>query len=132
MLTIRDEQLRLMSTPIVAAFEELMCEHIRSSKPGFHAVKGQAGTRALVAAGIVKGRAHGLAMDSDIATLINLMADYGADFERSPDRKAATDLLANPSLPGKLKMHLVHEQLTVRTGGRAIVYSTEVPPDHET
>ncbi|MCA9651954.1 MAG: hypothetical protein H6712_15305 [Myxococcales bacterium] len=128
MITIRHEQLEALRRPTSLPFEQRLCDALAHGHPEEVAALGPEGTRALVRQGLRTGWRCGLEDEDELARLVTLMLQLGPDFERSPDRERALARLHHPRLPGRLKIDMVEQLLTARTGGRVVVAHARVLP----
>src|SRR5262245_14422117 len=115
MLVIRKEQVAVFRADAQRRFAAGMQAYIAAEFPGRYQALGDEGTRLLIQKGIEAGERHGIDTEGATAVLIELMLDFGARFERSPDRAWAERILARPDLPGQVKVAAVRERLTERT-----------------
>jgi hypothetical protein len=56
-----------------------------------------------------------------MAVLIELMIQFGEDFQHSRDRQWSSEILAHPTLPAALKLTLMYTRMTELSQGRVIV-----------
>jgi hypothetical protein len=105
----------------VEQFVERMAHHIAVEFPRHYEEMGEAGTREFISEAIKKGRRHQVAAQGAVAVLIELMLDFGRDFERSPERAWAKTMLDHPTLPDAVKMGAIRDRMMARTGGRRIL-----------
>lgn len=77
--------------------------------------------RKLVATAMDAGKRNGIETQRALTLLIVLMADYGEQFELSPDAAWGRDMLSHPTLPGDLKLRMISKRFDSRTQGRTIV-----------
>jgi hypothetical protein len=52
---------------------------------------------------------------------MELMIQFGEDFQNSRDKKWADEMLAHATLPAQLKLPLMHRRMTALTRGRVVV-----------
>lgn len=121
MLTIRDEQLEALNAAKLQRFEERMAQYVAAEYPRRYASLMEEGTRRLIRNGIEFGTHHGIETEGALAVLIELMVEFGMQFERSPDRAWAERMLALSSIPGPIKVAAIRERFDERTGGRRIL-----------
>jgi len=129
MLTIRDAQLHTLAIASAESFRERMVRHISAEFPARYQEMGEAEARGFVEDGIRKGRAHQVLAQGAVAALIELMIDFGKDFERSPDRDWAQTMLNHPTLPDVVKMGAIRDRMAATTQGRRIVQHRRKEPD---
>ena len=126
MLTIRHEQLDALRRPESAPFEQRLYVALEQGYPAEAATMGSEGLHALVDHGLRTGWRAGLETEESLSRLVVLMLQLGPDFERSPDRERALARLRHPRLPGRLKIDMIEDLLTARTGGRVVVDQAQV------
>jgi hypothetical protein len=56
-----------------------------------------------------------------VGVLLELMIQFGDDFQYSRDKVWAHEMLAHPTLPAQLKLTLMHRRMTELSKGRVIV-----------
>jgi hypothetical protein len=112
MLTIRKEQMAAFSAYMLRGFIERAHEHIAKAFPKDYARLKEAGTRELIQKGIDKGTRHGIDAERPVSALIDLMVEFGADFEAQPDRPWAMKILNHPTLSGQSKMESLCRRMT--------------------
>lgn len=121
MLTIRIPQLVVLGGDELLEYTERLLVHLRAHYPDDHARLGDEGLRQHVRAAIDAGARHRILGEGSVATLAELMLEFGDALERSPDQAWARGILEHPRLPGALKVQVIAERLRARTGGRRIV-----------
>ncbi len=114
MLTIRKEQMNVLSSYMLKSFKDRMFKHIAADFPKQYKELEEAGTRDLVQQGIEKANKHGIERECDVATLIELMVEFSPAFEAHPGRAWAPRILKHPTLSGQAKV----ESLCHRMKGR--------------
>lgn len=121
MLTLRTEQLQIFEHGALACWVERMVGALAHDYPRqFHAL-GPDGARDLVHRALAKGRANHVVTQGGVAVLLELMVQFGEDFQHSPDKAWADDMLAHPSLPAQLKLSLMREHMTRLSRGRVVL-----------
>jgi hypothetical protein len=130
-LVIRKAQMEAFAAQEREQFEGRMRERLAARFPDEHRALGPEGTRQLVARAIDAAGAHGIDDWSSLATFIELRAELGEAFEASPDAARAAAILDDARLPGALKVILLAECLTARTGGRRILRAEPAAPRGE-
>lgn len=98
-----------------------MVAHLAVHYPQDHAQLGDEGLRRHVGVAIDTGGRHRILGEGSVATLAELMLEFGEAFERSPDQAWVRTILEHPRLPAALKVQVVAERLRARSGGRRIV-----------
>jgi hypothetical protein len=122
MLTIRIPQLiGLGGGGELDQYTERLLAHLAVHYPEDHARLGDEGLRRHVGVAIDTGARHRILGEGSVATLAELMLEFGDAFERSPDQAWARTILEHPRLPAPLKVQVVAERMRARSGGRKIV-----------
>jgi hypothetical protein len=121
MLTIRIPQLMSLGGEELAQYGERLFAHLVDHYPDDHARLGDEGLRRHVQVAIDTGARHQILGEGSVATLAELMLEFGETFERSPDQAWVRTILEHPRLPAALKVQVVAERLRARSGGRRIV-----------
>jgi len=121
MLVVRREQVAVFRADARRRFAERMRAYVAEEYPAHHQAMGDGGTRQLVQKGIEVAERHGIDTEAATAGLIELMVEFGERLERSPDRVWAEGILAQPDLPGQVKVMAIRERLAAATGGRPLV-----------
>ena len=121
MLVIRDAQMAVFARQAKGEFEDRMVSQIESGYPRHFARLGEAGARRFVQKAIAMGAANGISGEGSVAVLMELMLEFGEQFEMSPERAWARRMLAHPTLPGVVKVDVMRDRLTAATQGRTIV-----------
>jgi hypothetical protein len=115
MLQIRQEQMDGLSMYMAESFRERMVARLAARFPKQYAVMKQPGALSLIDQGTRKCAAHGISAERDVAAFVELMAEFGPEFEMHRDRVAwAPALLKNPKLSGPAKVDVLY----VRVAGR--------------
>ena len=70
---------------------------------------GDARTRDLTRNGALVARENGITKEAAVIGVIELMVQSGWQFELSPERNWAWELMAQPSLPGEAKVQIIAE-----------------------
>ncbi len=124
----RDRQARLegrllIRPPQMAAFDRLaregvmdqLCDHLQRHLPDRCAELGQRETRRLVDLGMDRAAAHGLTMEQDVSSYINLMFVLGRDFDSDPALAWAGKILRDPQVEDPSdRMVLLYEEAAER------------------
>ncbi len=121
MLEIRPEQIKVFENVALESWVNRMTGSIARNYPRQFAAMGRSGARGLVLRAIEKGRVNHVETQGGVAVLIELMIQFGENFERSPDKSWADEILAHPTLPAQLKMQLLYRRMTELSHGRVIV-----------
>ncbi|MCX4240506.1 hypothetical protein [Paraliomyxa miuraensis] len=123
-LTISSEQLATLGASDRNEFVDQIMPHLRAEHPAWHAELGDDRARGLVERAIETGARHAILGRQAVLTFIELCIEFGEQFERSPDRAWALQLLAHRKLPDTIKVGLLDERLRALTKGRRIVELT--------
>lgn len=121
MLIIRAAQLEVFRAQADDAFVERMRAYLATTYPKHHAALGEDGTRERVRAGLALADAHGIERGRAVVVLVELLVEFGAKLERSPERVWAERMLARRDLPGAVRVAAVRDYLAKSTGGRLLV-----------
>jgi len=122
MLTIRRDQLEAFRVLSRSAFVERMVAKIETEFPEQYAQLGRDGATQFVVNAIKKGEESHLDSRYAVGILIELVLDFGEDFQRSPDRRWAKQMLRHPTLPDDVKMTVMRERMTELTQGRRFIH----------
>ncbi len=120
MLVVRREQKAVFHADVERRFAERMRTTIARAYPEHHEALGEDGTKDLIQKGIEAGERYRLDDLEAVAGLILLMVELGERLERWPARDWAEQILADPELPGPIKVSAVRARLTDMTGGRRL------------
>jgi hypothetical protein len=121
MLVIRAEQWRFFERSSEEAWVARISRYITRTYPRSFDAMGEDGTRAFIRRAIAKGRANHVETQGGIGVLLELMIQFGEDFQYSRDKVWAHEMLAHPTLPAQLKLTLMHRRMTELSKGRVIV-----------
>ena len=122
MLIIRDAQIAALGRSAADRFTVSVCEYLTVHFPGPAArLAGLPGMQAFVRRGIQKASGFGVATEGAVTVLLELWIQFGEDFERSPLRAFARNILANPDLPGTAKAELIRDRHQEISGGCVMV-----------
>lgn len=124
MLVVRKEQVAVFRAEARKRFAERLRAYIAEEYPTRYQALGDDGTKQLVQKGIEAAERHGIDTDGATAVLVELMVEFGERLERSPDRAWAERILAQPELPGQVKVSALRERLSASTGGRTLVLAS--------
>jgi hypothetical protein len=116
MLTIRKEQMDVLNGYMLRGFIHRTLNQIAKKFPNDCARLKDSGVRELIQKGIEKGARHGIDTELTVAALIELMVEFGPDFEAQPNQSWAAKTLNHPTLSGRAKM----ESLCRRLKGRGM------------
>ena len=98
-----------------------MTQIVADDYPRQFELMGRSGTNDLVRRAIEKAHANHVETQGGVAVLIELMIQFGQDFENSPDKEWADEILAHATLPASLKLTLMYQRMTELSRGRVIV-----------
>lgn len=121
MITIRESQMDVFRQARIDAFVGDMVRYIATDYPTHYQRLGPAETRAFVLRSMDAASRHGIELEGAIGVLIELWLMFGEQFERSPDRVWARNILAHPRLPDFIRVESIQERLLARMGGRVLV-----------
>ncbi len=124
MLTIRSAQLQALERDARERYVDRMVDSVAKDYPRQFEAMGATGTRDLVVHAIEKGRKNHVETEGGVAVLLQLMIEFGEDFENSPDKAWADEVLAHPKLPAQLKARLMRERMRARSHGRVVARFT--------
>jgi hypothetical protein len=121
MLTIRREQMEALSAYMRQSFEDRMVRHIAQSFPAeFKRMAspsaGDQPIRVLIRQGIERAGSNEITSERDVGRFIDLMIVMGPDFETNTEAAWARSVLRDKTLPARVRMELIHQQLPVRAG----------------
>jgi len=121
MLTIRNAQLSLLSDARIDDFVDRMVRSLIAEHPQRFGGDNEREARSLVERVIAWGGTSHVNTEAGIAVLLQLVVAFGEDFELSPDRAWALDMLAHPTLPPALKTGRMRQRMMATSGGRIVV-----------
>lgn len=112
---IRQKQLDVFSREAVRSFEEMMLTHLQLAFPDHYDAHGSERLLQLIRCGIDRARSHGFSAQPEVASYIDLMVFFGADFDRdSTDSWATNALRCDTQGDARARMaRLVDEALTI-------------------
>jgi hypothetical protein len=125
-LVIRKAQVAALSAVTLQNFEDMILPHIAAEFPEKYKKLGDTKTRDLIRKGIEIGRQNGITQESAMVGLIELIVQFGAQFELSPEQAWARDLLAQKTVSGDVKVQLIAERFHQLTRGRRIEEGEDV------
>lgn len=97
MLTIRKEQLAVLTAEEMKKFENRLLVHVKKCFPEQYKAEGEAKIRKTLQYGVQRAAAHRFSSERDICKYIDLMLVFGSDFDRS---SWASSVLDNPEKIG--------------------------------
>ena len=122
MLTIRREQMEVLSAYMRQSFEDRMVRHIAAAFPAtFKAMKtggpGDTAVRTFIQSGILKAGQYAIRAERDVASYIEFTLLHGPDFEHGRGLELVLTYLKDARLPGHAKMTVVREILARQHDG---------------
>ncbi|HEU5402694.1 MAG TPA: hypothetical protein VFU86_15135 [Terriglobales bacterium] len=122
MLTIRQEQLAILQNHAASEYLQRMVEHLLEEFPeNCKALGGRAQVEAFAKRALAGAQRHGVTTKGPCLTFVELVLQYGDDFERSPIREWIHNILAHPVLPGDAKVGFIGERIAEQTQGRTLI-----------
>lgn len=121
MLIIREQQLSIFDRMATARFEDQLVSYIAAEYPIPYETMGESGARKLISTAIATGSSYGIKTEGSVGVLLELMIQFGEDFERAPERAWVKKMLSHPTLPGEVKVEVIRERLNQRADGRVVV-----------
>ena len=121
MLTIREAQLEAFRAESSRTFRLRLIAHVRENYPEVYAEWNDAGTASFIDRLVSKARTNRVDAEGAVIILLELMLEYGEEFQRSPEREWARNLLAHRSLPAHIKMEAIRDRFADRADGRRLV-----------
>lgn len=98
-----------------------MKSRILAEYPDHHGLLGEEGTQKLILKGIADGERYQLGADDSVGILIELMVEFGDNFQRTPDRPWIASMLSQLDVPGEVRIMAVCKRIQTATGGRRMV-----------
>jgi hypothetical protein len=121
MLTVSKGQLAHFGAMRRGSFVDRLWRHLAEAYPSWSVALSEPDARAWVAQAVEFGEQSGVRSAQALATLVELLVEFGDGFANSPDAGWARDLLAHPNLPDRLKVTLLSERMRARSAGRRVV-----------
>ena len=121
MLTIRDEQMRILGLPGEQEFAERVVQMLRRDYPAEFAAKPDAEIREFVRKTMDRGREYRITGQGAMLVFFELMVEYGEWLRDSPDTAWAETILRHPKMPDQLRLSIVRDRFSERSHGRRIV-----------
>jgi hypothetical protein len=121
MLKIRDEQMAAFEGDARKRFVERLVARIEANFPEKYGKMGPDGTQKYVEDAIKKAETYQIRTQSAVIMLIELMLNFGDNFELSPDRQWAQNMMKHPTLTDDVKLTAMRDRMTARSGGRRII-----------
>ncbi len=111
MLTIRPEQMAVLSAYMWQRFEERMVRRVKDRCPKETEEMTEEKLQGFVKSAISKGLTYSIELESDLSRWILLTVRKGLDFEQAPAMLWARDILSDHALPGTAKLDLITRKL---------------------
>lgn len=125
MLVIRKSQMDAMGETLqsrhAAEFDDLVLRDLSENHPEVFAAMGEPDARDFVNRVKRLALQYRIGSPGPLATLMDLMFEYGEQFEFSPDGAWARSVLDHATLPDHLKVTLINDRFAKRSGGRRMV-----------
>ncbi len=122
MLVIRAAQLDTFGKQDFIRFEQRMLSWLETEYPDRFGPTQQPQARDLVRYAMRTGKQQGIETRGGLTGLVGMMADYGQQFERSPDADWACATLSEISLPGDVRIAMLANRFEARIQGRTVVH----------
>jgi len=118
MLTIREEQLRVLRTAMIDRFYTDMQRHLEQRFHGRISGMGNADLRDMIISGVQFCAEHGIRDVNDVRRFLEYLAQYGRDFGQSHDTGWAATILNEKHLSGTDKMDEIdaHDLFVITLG----------------
>jgi hypothetical protein len=100
MLTIRPEQISVLSQAQAKSFENRMLAHLRQFFPKQCEAIDEAKLRETIQYGIRSAAVYGIAAERDVCKYVDLIMVLGRDFDKDEKRPWASRILVGPDGPG--------------------------------
>jgi hypothetical protein len=119
---VRQAHLDAIRRAAFADLEVRILAYLLAHYPGGCAAIGdKAAVRAFVRRGMDRAIACNLDTAGAITVFFELLVQFGEQFERSPDRVWAMNILSHPTLPGYVKVGAIRDRFDETTGGRILL-----------
>jgi hypothetical protein len=99
MIAIRPEQMKVLSEAALKSFEDRMMAHLTGFFPRQCKEMGEKKTREAIHRGIAKAKQYGIVSEHDVCVYIDVMFEYGSDFDVDPELPWASQILADRDMP---------------------------------
>ena len=109
MLVIRDEQLAVLTRALYDRFIHMSYEHVCRHFPERRQELGDAATLDAVRDGLRRGRSYGFESQYDLLRFLNLLFEFGTDFERNDANAWARPYLESNRSP-RFRMDVLMEE----------------------
>jgi len=122
MLTIRNQQMEAFRQASMDGLADQLARHLLHKYPARSAAMGgESGVRAFIRRNLHKPVQWGIESLGAIATVFELLLQFGEAFERSPAREWSINILSHPVMAGDLKVDTVWQRHQTLTEGRPVV-----------
>lgn len=120
MLTVRQSQLTTFSEARRSVFLARLLRVFENDYPVEFARLGREKAEEFAKRTLTASERFGLERENAILVYLGLRVEFGENFEKSPDRDWAIELLSHPKVPDVLKVSIVRDRFRERTQGRQI------------
>jgi hypothetical protein len=110
-LVIRLEQVPALREAVLREFELRTIRQLRDRQPGRTAAMTDGDLRSYVRHGRERAEGYGVRLARDVVRFVDCMLALGIDFERSPERAWALEILTDPRIAGTTKLDRVMARL---------------------
>lgn len=97
-MRLRKEQIKAFERYMREGFERRVVAHLHKHFPKDCAGLGQDGVRQTVRYGIERAASYGIEAEGDVSRYIDLMFEFGRDFDADPELPWASEILADESI----------------------------------
>ena len=98
MLTMRPQQINAFSKMALRSFEDRMMAHVQEFFPEKCETLGAEKTHAAIRQGMLKARKYGILSEYGVCIFIDVMFEYGGDFDVDPALPWARQVLNDPAI----------------------------------
>jgi hypothetical protein len=92
--------MEVFSKAALKNFEDRMLVHLTELFPRPCGRLGEKNTREVILQGIAKAREHGIVSERDVCIYIDIMVEFGNDFDCDPALPWASQILKDPNIKG--------------------------------
>lgn len=111
MLVIRPEQLAALEQGMLTIFEDRVIAHLHELFPRSTSEYIPSEIRSLIRDGVTLAKRHGITRERDVVLFIDLMLALDREFDKLPKYQWASEILAEPGIPGTLKIERLYDEL---------------------
>lgn len=97
MLTMRSAQMTVFSQAALKSFEDRMLDHVKEFFPEKCEKLGEK-TRETIRHGMVKARKYAISSEYDVCIFVDVMFEFGDDFDVDPNLPWASEVLNDPAI----------------------------------